>query len=442
MSIPRHKPLRRAGRKRGIAGFGREEGQLSGRLDELARRLDRLDGALAALLKFEAWRVINPGFDPRSLNPALAGVDLTRLWRDYDFRAAQRPMVDLLTDEIVHLVWHDQSLSVSEALNVLSANHEMTVGKRAYCLSRVIIYWTANQFFAPDFDILSQIDRFERTEGAWRGFEFTWAEIIGWLAEHGHEDRAAEILKKHRRLSDLRFLDEYLPAAHFAHRQGLSNERIKRSHDLYAFFLRSQTDDLWSELFGAGSIALVGNGPAEKGRRKGREIDGHDLVIRFNDFKLRGHEEDYGRRADVWATNYNITARPESYGSIRRIVAMLSPWEHRYQPALVDSLLSVSGRGRKRLMCFSREARLFCCAEYPEIRKPSSGFEWLAALKRRRPDFRTEDVYGFSFKEGVKDAHHFDHYYTLTDDRSTIHDFKREELFIRRLFGLGGTSRA
>lgn len=51
----------------------------------------------------------------------------------------------------------------------------------------------------------------------------------------------------------------------------------------------------------AGSIALVGNGPALMAAPQGAEIDAHDLVIRFNVFrtgpKVRAHT---GGRTDIW----------------------------------------------------------------------------------------------------------------------------------------------
>lgn len=48
------------------------------------------------------------------------------------------------------------------------------------------------------------------------------------------------------------------------------------------------------------SIAVVGNGPSERGKGLGAEIDSHDIVVRINNYRTKGYERDYGRRTDVW----------------------------------------------------------------------------------------------------------------------------------------------
>lgn len=36
------------------------------------------------------------------------------------------------------------------------------------------------------------------------------------------------------------------------------------------------------------------------GKGKGAQVDGHDLVVRFNYFRTAGFEKDVGRRTDLW----------------------------------------------------------------------------------------------------------------------------------------------
>lgn len=49
------------------------------------------------------------------------------------------------------------------------------------------------------------------------------------------------------------------------------------------------------------SIMVVGNSPIELGKNKGKLIDSFDIVIRFNNFELKGFEKDYGSKASIWA---------------------------------------------------------------------------------------------------------------------------------------------
>lgn len=50
----------------------------------------------------------------------------------------------------------------------------------------------------------------------------------------------------------------------------------------------------------ARSIILVGNGTSVLDRARGREIDGFDLVGRFNAYHIKGFEGYVGERTDVW----------------------------------------------------------------------------------------------------------------------------------------------
>lgn len=51
----------------------------------------------------------------------------------------------------------------------------------------------------------------------------------------------------------------------------------------------------------ADSICVVGNAPSEVGLGRGALIDGHALVVRFNNFSPDPkHWADYGRKTDIW----------------------------------------------------------------------------------------------------------------------------------------------
>jgi SAM-dependent methyltransferase len=52
----------------------------------------------------------------------------------------------------------------------------------------------------------------------------------------------------------------------------------------------------------ASRVVLVGNGPSVLGSALGPRIDAHDVVVRFNNFKVSGYEPDVGTRTDLWST--------------------------------------------------------------------------------------------------------------------------------------------
>ena len=65
---------------------------------------------------------------------------------------------------------------------------------------------------------------------------------------------------------------------------------------------KSRDENLFKNLLEGKRVAVVGNAPSEIGRKKGAEIDAHDLVIRFNNFRLKGFEDDYGSKTDIHET--------------------------------------------------------------------------------------------------------------------------------------------
>lgn len=60
------------------------------------------------------------------------------------------------------------------------------------------------------------------------------------------------------------------------------------------------------------AVAVVGNGPSMLGKGLGVAIDAHDHVVRFNNYQVRGHEQDVGERTTAWATTFlaDVMRRP------------------------------------------------------------------------------------------------------------------------------------
>lgn len=50
------------------------------------------------------------------------------------------------------------------------------------------------------------------------------------------------------------------------------------------------------------SVILVGNGPSVLDFKMGAVVDSHDIVVRFNRFKIKGYEDHVGTRTDFWFT--------------------------------------------------------------------------------------------------------------------------------------------
>ncbi len=64
--------------------------------------------------------------------------------------------------------------------------------------------------------------------------------------------------------------------------------------------------DIFAPILKAKRIALIGNGPSLLGQGRGAEIDGHDLVVRFNFPHISDFAVDVGRRTDLVMVNESI----------------------------------------------------------------------------------------------------------------------------------------
>ena len=53
-------------------------------------------------------------------------------------------------------------------------------------------------------------------------------------------------------------------------------------------------------------LAIVGNAGYLAEENQGDEIDGHDLVLRMNNFKIRGFEAQVGTRVDIYMSNFYV----------------------------------------------------------------------------------------------------------------------------------------
>ena len=56
-------------------------------------------------------------------------------------------------------------------------------------------------------------------------------------------------------------------------------------------------------------VILVGNGPSVLNHELGDAIDSHDIVVRFNSYRIEGYEASVGKRTDFWFTTLLPTFR-------------------------------------------------------------------------------------------------------------------------------------
>ena len=118
--------------------------------DEISKRLDSMTAELRQIASHLALSAIYDGRPELTFKELLGDVDFPELWKDHLFRLKHQKLIDTVTDEVVNIVWHAKELSVDKGLAILVRNYESAIGKRAYCLSRIILYWVGQQFYCPN----------------------------------------------------------------------------------------------------------------------------------------------------------------------------------------------------------------------------------------------------------------------------------------------------
>lgn len=80
------------------------------------------------------------------------------------------------------------------------------------------------------------------------------------------------------------------------------------------------------------TVAIVGNAPSLRGGGLGGWIEGHDVVVRFNDCAMRGYEDDIGSRTDVLVSNPYTEKRTRpllDQAGAPRVILILNPQTRR-----------------------------------------------------------------------------------------------------------------
>lgn len=179
----------------------------------------------------------------------------------------------------------------------------------------------------------------------------------------------------------------------------------------------------------AGSVAIVGNAGYLADLGQGKAIDGHDLVIRLNNFRTVGFERHVGRRCDLFLTNFFTDIRfdrPE-LAVPRHLVASVPNvfrkqrrrhLHHRHGEHIAAGLERL---GRREVCVPSPASFRAACAACRAV--PSTG---MMALRFVLSHLRFDRLFvtGFSFFNGSA------HYFGEPGSPGPHHDFSRERRLV------------
>ena len=125
--------------------------------------------------------------------------------------------------------------------------------------------------------------------------------ISAFLEEHDYA-KAKSLLEFYLKKYGKMKIEEFLHVSDFAQAHFNVNERIKTAASVFRGLRYAEQNNGGEELRGK-TIAVVGNGPSQIGKMTGEEIDQHDIVIRFNNYKIdEKFAVDYGKKTSIWST--------------------------------------------------------------------------------------------------------------------------------------------
>lgn len=265
-------------------------------------------------------------------------------------------------------------------------------------------------------------------------YEF-WLLYISSLIETSENYKAVFTLWRYiRGMSDLEDLYRFLNICNFATKHGFNQLEIEKSARIFRKFEDTRKKQILYHLLKGKTVALVGNGPYEIGKKSGKEIDAHDIVIRMNNYVIEGFEEDYGKRTDIWIYGFGgKDIEDKSLDNEYLYVGMTGDYTH-------FPLFFYFQRERLYRDMFERkinigtvEPSLFKELHNKYDLDPSTGLQIIYTFKQWNIDF---DVYGFAFLDNKVNKDHYNiHYYHNDDEelalkRASWHNYDKEfELF-------------
>lgn len=181
-------------------------------------------------------------------------------------------------------------------------------------------------------------------------------------------------------------------------------------------------------------IAIVGNGPSELGTGNGPTIDQHEYVVRFNNYKTEGFEEDYGKRTDIWVCCNDDDIRhrtAEELDSYKFIILELDFFRDVIRRPVYDFFGDIIKNYTHKVLFLNQETK----QELVNALKvqPSTGLTMICYLLNLT-EISKENLFGFSFRQSLEDnTGECDHYFEKRADYKSRHSLDVETEYIKSI---------
>lgn len=251
---------------------------------------------------------------------------------------------------------------------------------------------------------------------------------ISYLLWIKNDKKAENLLKKYIDNCDLTLLECYLPVANLAVQLGFKNEQIKESSRIFENIKANQLNKNFESYIKGKKVAIVENGTINN-ENAGKEIDSHDIVIRFNSFNsIEKFAQTHGTKTNVWSLNGNETSI--DIENIDFYIVRQNCYLKNYA-CYIEKFNKYLDKGTNILYFpdnFWSEIR----DDY-SVESPSGGLQMIYWVKSVNPDFNDKNCFGFAFKN--KNSTHDDfstHYYNGKKELNG-HSFDKEKAAILKI---------
>lgn len=273
-----------------------------------------------------------------------------------------------------------------------------------------------------------------------------WLIYISLLYKNDNKILAKELLLKYYEKFHSNRIHNVLIAAKLAKEIGITNENIEKSVLIYNKLNENIEKNIFENAIKGKTVAVVGNGPQEIGKGYGEEIDSHDIIIRFNNFNIKGFEKDYGSKTDIWVRGFQASKYEKG---INRDYNIMYCYEGDLNCALLqDDIIEKLYNdisNNTAVFYFKNEIhrKIF---ELSNIHSLTSGglvlFNVLEIKNKYNESFTKKDIYGFSFLNNDLSYDGY-HYYIdnipkkdLLSSLNNWHKINEEMIFLRKLFNI------